>query len=312
MADLPTIIDCTVRDGGLANAFDFSLDTVQAIYREVSATGVPVIELGYMTSPDLMERGKLGVWRFCTDELLRDVVGDAKKAKLAVMVDVGRVHVEAIPPRDQSCLDWIRVAFYLHQVDEALVVIAAAVAKGYQVSANLMAVSHARHRTDELNSALHKLAQSPVTVVYVVDSNGALYPQDVTELVQWYRTELGGKPVGMHAHNNLQLAFANTLVALDAGATYADATVFGIGRGAGNCPLELLLAHLQGVSADLKPLLRVIREQLIPQSATCEWGYTVPYVLTGMTDQHPRKAIALRNSDYKDNYEDLLDDLLSS
>ena len=134
----------------------------------------------------------------------------------------------------------IRVAFYANQVPEAVDMIKDAADKGYEVSANLMAVSTV---TDtEVDQVLEVIAQTPASVLVVVDSYGAMYAEQVELLVKKYLAfgKATGKEVGIHAHNNQQLAFANTIEAIIHGANRVDASMAGLGRGAGNCPMELL------------------------------------------------------------------------
>jgi len=171
--------------------------------------------------------------------------------------------------------------------------------KGFATTVNLMAVSTVTDR--DLDAALDALAQSRVPVVYVVDSFGAFFPRDVVALVQRYQEALGDKTVGIHAHNNQQLAFANTLAALDAGAAYLDATLYGFGRGAGNCPLELLARTLDHKSYDVRPLIAAIDQAVLPWRRKIEWGYSLPYMVAGMFNQHPRDAMAQMESDARDH-----------
>jgi 4-hydroxy 2-oxovalerate aldolase len=127
-----------------------------------------------------------------------------------------------------------------------------------------------------------------------VDSFGALYPLQTRRLVQKYlqHAKAGGKEVGIHAHNNLQLAYANTIEAIALGANYIDATMAGLGRGAGNCPMELLLGLLRDPQYQLRPVLQCVAETIEPLRHELGWGFDLPYMLTGLFNQHPRAAIA--------------------
>ena len=138
----------------------------------------------------------------------------------------------------------VRVASYIHQVPTALDMIKDAHDKGYETTVNLMSVSTVTER--ELDEGLELLAESEAQAIYVVDSFGALYSEQVHYLVRKYLhyAKAAGKEVGIHAHNNLQLAFANTIEAIILGANMLDATMAGLGRGAGNCPMELLIGFL--------------------------------------------------------------------
>jgi 4-hydroxy 2-oxovalerate aldolase len=111
-----------------------------------------------------------------------------------------------------------------------------------------------------------------------------------------------GKHVGIHAHNNMQLGYANTIEALIVGANRLDATIAGLGRGAGNCPLELLLAFLKNPKFHLRPVIACIEKEFLPLRQKMDWGYSIPYMITGMLNEHPRSAIAVREGDRPDEY----------
>jgi 4-hydroxy 2-oxovalerate aldolase len=100
-----------------------------------------------------------------------------------------------------------------------------------------------------------------------------------------------GKEVGIHAHNNLQLAFANTVEAIVMGANMVDATLAGLGRGAGNCPMELLIGFLHNPKYRLRPVLACVQETIEPMRQQLGWGFDLPYMLCGFLNQHPRAAI---------------------
>jgi len=170
-----------------------------------------------------------------------------------------------------------------------------------------MAVSTNTER--EIDEALNDLSKTNVPVVYVVDSYGNMYSEDITFLVKKYRTALPGKTIGIHTHNNRQLAFANTIQAIIDDAYMLDASVFGIGRGPGNCNLELLLSFLQNPRYKLRPLLQLIQDHYLPLSKKIEWGYIIPYMITGALNEHPRVAIACRGSNERDDYVKFYDKL---
>jgi 4-hydroxy 2-oxovalerate aldolase len=153
------------------------------------------------------------------------------------------------------------------------------------------------------------LCETPVGTVVVVDSNGALYAEQVEILVKKYKAAMEGtgKEVGIHAHNNLQLGFANTIEAIIHGANRVDATMAGMGRGAGNCPMELLLGFLKNPKFNLRPILKLLQEQFVPLSGQLEWGPLVQYNIAGQLNQHPRAAIAARASKDRHNYVEYYD-----
>jgi len=297
------VLDCTLRDGGLINDHLFSDKFVKAVYRASSLAGVDYVELGYRASKKQYSPDKFGKTKFCDDDYLKEIIeGVEPKAKIATMVDIGRVELDQIRPKKDSIVDLMRVACYVKDVDKAIDYVKHLSDKGYDTTVNIMAISTALQ--PDLEEALAQLAECPVKAVYVVDSFGALFSEQIHFLVKLYLKYLQpkGKEVGIHTHNNQQLGFANTIEAIRKGANYLDATIYGIGRGPGNCPLELLLAFLKNPKFKLDPILEVIEKEFLPMREKMEWGYIIPYMITGVLNQHPRAAIALRAGADKDKF----------
>lgn len=305
------VIDCTVRDGGLMNKWQFDEKFVRHVYKALSEAGIDYMEIGYLSSESAFCRDEYGPWRFCAEADLKKIIGkDEKKIKLSAMADIGRIDHKDIPPKSESSLDMIRVACYVHQIDAAVDLAHHCMNKGYETTINLMAVSTVGLR--ELEEGLEDLAKSRVPIIYLVDSFGAFYSEDIEHLAKKYMKSLPGKIVGIHAHNNQQLAFANTISAIISGINYLDATLYGIGRGAGNCPLELLISFLKNPKFKVRPLVEVIEKQILPWEKKIDWGYFVPYMVTGVLNQHPRSAMAHMESDHKDKITDFFDELSAS
>lgn len=302
------IVDCTIRDGGLVNNWDFSVEFVQKLYAGLNEAGVDYMEIGYKNSPKLLKGAdEAGPWRFLNDDFLRKVIPQKGTTKLSALVDIGRVDESDILPRSESLLDLIRVACYIKDVDKALQLVQLFHDRGYETTINIMALSNVME--NELLEAFEMIKQSVVDVVYIVDSYGSLDYKDMEYLVNKFKTHLPDKRLGVHTHNNMQLAFSNTLVAADLGVELLDASVYGMGRAAGNCPTELLVTHLKNTNYNLRPVLSVLEELLIPLREKEEWGYLIPYMITGTLDEHPRSAMALRASDDKDKAVDFYDKL---
>jgi len=307
------VLDCTVRDGGLINDHHFDDDFVKAIYETCVAAGIDYMEIGYKNSKKLFPPDNFGPWKHCDEEDIRRIVGDnSTPLKLAAMCDAGKSDWQTdVLPKSESVLDMIRVAFYVHQVSEAVDMIHDAAEKGYEVSANLMAVSTATET--EIEQALEVLANTPASVLVVVDSFGSLYAEQIEILVKKYMeyARSDAKMVGMHAHNNQQLAFANTIEAIIHGANRVDASMAGLGRGAGNCPMELLIGFLRNPKFHIRPIYQVLQDYLQPLRRVVEWGPYVEYNITGQLNQHPRAAIAARRGEERDKYVEFYDKLTS-
>lgn len=289
------VVDATLRDGGLVNDFFFDNSFVKALYKANIEAGIDYMEFGYRASKKQFDPQKFGKWKFTSDKDVWEAIGEKDpRIKLSIMVDVGRTDFkEDIAPRKDSPIDVFRVATYIETIPEAVEMINYISNLGYETTCNIMAIS--KCSDEQIAQALYALAQTPVLAVYVVDSYGALYPKQTRKLTRLYHNILSpvGKEVGIHAHNNQQCAFANTLEAKDCGAKWLDGTAFGMGRGAGNCHSEALLGYLDGKKYHVEPLLKFVEEWMLPMKESgIEWGYNTSYLLTGLTNQHPRSAIA--------------------
>ena len=303
------VVDCTIRDGGLMNNWRFDDDFVKTIYHSCVEAGVDYMEIGYKSSEKSYSRAENGPWKFCDEKDLRRIVGDNKtNTKISVMIDIGRIELQDIKPKKDSLIDMIRVACYVHQMDKAIQHAEYCLDKGYEVTINLMSVS--KVIDTELDEALKDIAKSRVPIFYLVDSFGSLYCEQIEALVKKYQEALPNKTIGIHMHNNMQLAFSNTITGIIHGCNMLDATFMGIGRGAGNCPMECLIAFLKNPKYDIRPILDVISKEFIPLQKKIEWGYFIPYAITGILDEHPRTAIALRESDKKENYREYYESLV--
>ncbi|HLR64334.1 MAG TPA: aldolase catalytic domain-containing protein [Pseudogracilibacillus sp.] len=296
----PKIVDCTIRDGGLVNNWDFSEEFVKDLYENLNRAGVEYMEIGYKNSPELIESNGAGPWRFCDDQFLKKIIPEKKQTKISALVDVGRVKEEDILPREESVVDLIRVACYMKDIEKGIALAEVFHERGYETSLNIMAVSNALQY--QLEEGLQKVNDSHVDIVYVVDSFGSLFNRDIEFLIDVFKKHAPNKQLGIHTHNNLQLAFANTLLGKEKGVTYLDASLMGMGRAAGNCPTELLVGTLDNPHYHLEPVLQLLEKHMIPMREKVEWGYTIPYAIAGMLNEHPRTAMQLRASDQKDDY----------
>jgi 4-hydroxy 2-oxovalerate aldolase len=302
------VLDCTIRDGGLINNYQFSKDFVKAVYRAICDAGIDIMEVGkkLVESPEY-PRAKFGEWNYCDDEILKEVIGSTQgkyKPQIAVMYDIGRIDLSGLKAKKDSPVDMIRTACYVPQTDKALDVVKRTKDKGYQTSLNIMAVSAAIER--DLIEALEGVAKTPeLDYLYLVDSYGAFYSEQVSFYINLYKKYFPLERLGFHGHNNIQLAYANTQQCIIEGVNLLDVTINGMGRGAGNCPTELLMGFLKNPKFDVAPIYKVIQEQFVPLRKTMEWGYNDVYGISGLLNQHPRDAMKWRaDKDKLDNCHD--------
>jgi 4-hydroxy 2-oxovalerate aldolase len=307
------VLDATIRDGGLVNNFRFTDEFIRKLYETNIAAGVDYMEFGYKADKDIFDESKFGKWKFAKDEDIWEIIGEKNPAiKLSVMADVGRCNFRRdIKPRSESPIDMIRVATYINTMPAAIEMIEYAKEMGYEATCNIMAISKAQE--SDVAQGLQMLASSNVDAVYIVDSYGNLYPEQIARITKFYQDILNpaGKVLGIHAHNNQQMAFANTIESLSIGSSFLDATYSGMGRGAGNCAMELLLGFLKNPKYKLMPVLKFIEKYMLEvKKSGAVWGYDIPYMLTGQLNQHPSAAIeyiAQEQTAYGDFYQMLLD-----
>ena len=308
------ILDATIRDGGIVNNFSFTDDFVRKLYLTNVKAGVDYMEFGYKADPDMFNENEYGKWKFSKDEDIRAIVGENNTdLKISVMADAGRTNFKRdILPRSESPIDMIRVATYIYQLPLAIEMIEDAHAKGYETCVNIMAISKVQE--DDLMKGLELLGKTNVDVIYLVDSFGVLFPEQALRLTQMYKeiADKYGKKIGIHAHNNQQLAFANTIESMRAGASYLDGTVSGMGRGAGNCHMESLLSMLRNPKYRIYPVMDFIAAEMPKiKEYGATWGFDIPYMLTGSLNIHPSAAIKFikdGRNDYSEFYKELLED----
>lgn len=306
------VVDATLRDGGLVNDFRFSDSFVKDLYNANLRSGVDYMEFGYRADKEMFSVDDFGPCKFCDDEYLYSIVGENNTdLKIAIMADVGRCNYKQdIHDRSESPVDLIRVATYLHQIPTAVDMIEDAKNKGYEVSCNIMAISTARE--SDISAALDILGRSSVDVFYIVDSFGSLYPEQIARMADLYGEFAAkyNKKLGIHAHDNQHLAFANTIEAVGDGVDWLDATYSAMGRGAGNCAMELLLGFLKNPKYNIYPVLQFIEKHMNKlKEGGAVWGYDLQYFMTGLLNQHPRTAIQFTKdgrNDYSEFYKEII------
>lgn len=306
------VVDATLRDGGLVNDFYFTDEFVRALYESNVKAGVDYMEMGYKASKEMFDQSKFGKWKFCDDDEIRAIVGDNDtNLKIAVMADVGRCdYKKDILSRSESPIDLIRVATYLNTIPAATNMIEDAKKKGYEVTCNIMAISNGQE--SDLRVALDILGQTSADVLYIVDSFGSLYPEQIARITDTYMEFAAkyGKQLGIHAHNNQQLAFANTIEAVGDGVDWLDATYAGMGRGAGNCAMELLLGFLRNPKYNNFYVIQFIEKYMNKlREDGVVWGFDLQYMMTGLLNQHPRAAIQFtkdKRKDYAEFYKEVV------
>lgn len=304
-------LDCTLRDGGYYNAWDFSPDLIHKYLHAMHAARVDVVELGFRT---LKNQGFQGPCAFTTDEFIRSLIIPSGLT-VGVMVNgnelVGEVPqqeaLERLFPRAaaDSPVDLVRIACHVHEFESALPAITWLKERGYQVGFNLMQVAECTQ--EEVKTLARQAKAYPMDVLYFADSMGSMNPDQAAQIIQWFRSEWAGA-MGIHTHDNLGLALSNTLRALDEGVTWVDSTVTGMGRGPGNARTEELaieIAERRGKAVNMVPLMVLLREHFKPLQAHYGWGTNPYYYLAGKYGIHPT-YIQEMHSDSRYSEEDVL------
>jgi 4-hydroxy 2-oxovalerate aldolase len=288
-----TLLDCTLRDGGYYNAWDFSPELINQYLAAMKAAQVDVVELGFRF---LKNEGFKGPPAFTTDDFVRSL-DIPSGLTIGVMLngadlctEMGwQAAMEHLFPETSNTtpVDLVRFACHFHELPNALSAASWLVERGYRVGLNLMQIAD---RTQAEVEQLGELASaSAIEVLYFADSMGGMTPDDTARIIGWLRTHWSG-PLGIHTHDNMGLALANTLRAQAEGATWLDATVTGMGRGPGNARMEELVIEaeaLRGRRANVVPIMSLIRTYFGPMKNKHGWGTNPYYYLAGKHGIHP-------------------------
>lgn len=305
------LLDCTLRDGGYYNNWDFDIDLINNYLDAMKAAGVDIVEMGFRS---IKKNGFVGACGFTTDNFIRSLKIPFG-ISIGVMVNgselVGSIAqeqvLEALFPdvAENSPVSLVRVACHVHEFEHALPAANWLKARGYQVGFNLMQVAG----LDEygMKALACKAVQYELDVLYFADSTGSMSPDQVALIHQWIGSEWKGA-IGIHTHDNLGMALSNTLRALDGGVTWVDSTVTGMGRGPGNARTEELaieVADRRGALINIVPLMCLIKKYFKPMKNIYGWGTNTYYYLAGKYGIHPSYIQEMLN-DSRYEEEDIL------
>ncbi len=282
------ILDCTLRDGGYYTQWDFDKNLVNTYFDAFNHLPVDYLEIGYRSNP---MKSYLGEYFYCPDYVLADVKQRSNK-KLVIILDEKDVRAEQVKDLLSPCkgiIDMVRIALDPQQLSRAVKLAEAIKAMGFEVGFNVMYMSKWKQDKTFLDEI--RLVDDVADYFYMVDSYGGVYPEDVKEIISIVK-ERTSCTLGFHGHNNMELALINSLTAIEHGAEIIDATVTGMGRGAGNLKTELLLTALNAkydLKVDFNALSNVVDgfEKLQRQH---EWGTNLPYMVSG-ANSLPQKDV---------------------
>lgn len=305
-------LDCTLRDGGYYTKWDFSKDLMEDYLVAVKAAEIDVAEIGFRFWSN---NGFRGACAYTTDDFL-ETLNIPDGLSIGIMMNAAEIitdkilnleRLEKLMPRlaKDSPVDLVRIASHVHEMEPVLEACKWLNEKGYITSANIMQISE--HSEQKIEEIAAKASNYPVDVLYFADSLGNITPDDVTKITNAIRKHWDG-PIGIHAHDNLMLAFANSTQALDSGAEWVDSTITGMGRGPGNLRTEefvLEMAKTKAKPYDLLPLLKLVRTIFNPLKSEYGWGSNPFYYMAGLYSIHPTYIQEmLKDNQYDD--EDIL------
>lgn len=287
------ILDCTLRDGGYCNQWQFGFENTKEIINSLVEAEADIIECGFLTNAVMYERG---ITKFNTVQQVTSFIPDNRHGKIFVcLVNYGEYRLEDLPPYDGTSIDGLRVAFHKKDSTEALKFCRGISEKGYKVFVQPM-VSLSYSDQEFLDMIKNCNDVNPYAV-YIVDSFGVMKQKDLTRL--FYTVENNLKEniyIGYHSHNNMQLAYSNAqaLTMLQTRRDLIiDCCIFGMGRGAGNLNTELFVEYLNdtmGSTYEIQPLLNIIDKILNKFYQNNYWGYSLANYLSAIHNTHPNYA----------------------
>lgn len=285
------LLDCTLRDGGYVNDWEFGHNNLISIYERLVDAGVDMIEIGFLD-----DRRPFDINRsiFPDTESAGKIWGSAKKKAPTVvgMIDYGTCGIKNLQPANESYIDCIRVIFKKHLMHEAMEFCRQVKELGYQVCSQLVSVT--AYTDEELMQLIGLVNDVKPYAVSMVDTYGLLNPKDLLHIYSILDENVcEGVRIGFHAHNNFQLAYANCIAFLEKETKHdllVDGTIYGMGKSAGNAPIELLIMELNknyGTHYDVHPILEAIEESVMDYYKEKPWGYKLFFYLSAENRVHP-------------------------
>lgn len=280
------ILDCTIRDGGHLNGWNFSDEIVRSAYYAAVKSGIDYFEIGYRFKHPKENFGKFAK---CEDSYLASLFEVNDECKLTVMIDAGKSDVSEFVEckKENTPIKAVRVATYPYELKVATEQCEKLKEKGYEVFINLMVISE--YKDEQFDILKNWKNKNILEAVSFADSFGAFIPEDIENYINKLKS-LGFDKIGFHSHNNLQLAFANALKAIECGAGIVDASIFGMGRGSGNLPIEILTGYLEKTGVKkYNPVayIDVIDRYFANENKKTPWGYRIQSLIGGLKNIHP-------------------------
>lgn len=287
------LLDCTLRDGGYINDWEFGQDTLVNVFERTTASGVDFIELGFLD-----DRRPFDINRSIMPDTacMGKIYGGLPKGntKLMGMIDYGTCSIDHIQPCSESILDGIRVIFKKHLREPAMAFCKELKEKGYIVFSQLVSITS--YEDEELMDLIRLANDVKPYAVSMVDTYGLMHKNILFHYYDLLNKKLDPSiAVGYHAHNNFQLGYSNCIEMMERHKgcerpILVDGTLYGMGKSAGNAPTELLAMYMNanfGKHYDIGMMLEAIDSSLMDIFKVTPWGYTMKFFIAASNDCHP-------------------------
>ena len=288
MTNKPMILDCSLRDGGYYTNWDFSNAVVKNYILAMNNLPIDYIEIGYRNLP---HENYYGEFFYCPISTI-DYLNSLTKIPLAIILNERDIKINNLQELLLPCLNkvkMVRMAIDPKNFSSAIEKAKEIKKMGFEVAFNVMYLSEwieGSHFLDQMQGI-----ENYIDYFYMVDSFGAVYPSQIKPLINKIKQQTNVK-LGFHGHNNLELAHANSLVAVREGVEIIDSTILGMGRGSGNLKTELFLSSLSrthDLDINFNSLSKVL-EDFQNLKKDYNWGTNLPYMLAGI-HSIPQKQI---------------------
>ena len=291
------LLDCTLRDGGYVNDWEYGAGSIKSIYSRLDSAGVDTIEVGFID-----ERRPYDPNRsiYPDTKSIEPVFDGMQKpnAMVVAMIDYGTCSIENIAPKSESHLDGIRVIFKKHLQDKALDFCRQIKEKGYKLFVNPVSVT--TFSDEEMITLINKINKIEPYAVTIVDTYGLMHSDKLLHYCNIMNEHLNKDIIlGYHAHNNFQLAYSNTIAVMEnvkERDLSIDGTLFGMGKSAGNACTELVAMYMNdrfGKHYDINQIQEAIDIDITKEFAKKEWGYRPMFYISALNECHPNYVTQL-------------------
>ena len=301
-----SVLDCTLRDGGYVNNWNFGKNDIQSIIGELHKSKIEFIECGFLED-GCCDKNKS---KFESIEIINQyLLSCVDKNKIVAMIAYGKFSINKIPTRNDELITALRLIYKKHQIKDALKYAKEIIARGYKLFINPTFINF--YSLNEFKKTIEEINLIKPYAFTIVDSMGALNEEKLLEYINIANTHLD-KDISLcvHLHNNFQLCFANIQKILRLNferKIIIDGSILGMGRGAGNLPIEILTDYLNinyEKKYEKKYILNIADKYILKIFKNTPWGYSIPYYLSAVNNCHPNYATFLLNKKVEINIMD--------